>query len=31
MIMNYDEHVLVNNFKFGVICQKFGQVCNKAN
>ncbi|KAK7076070.1 Rap1 GTPase-activating protein 1, partial [Halocaridina rubra] len=25
MIVNYDEHVLVNNFKFGLVYQKFGQ------
>lgn len=26
MITNYDEHVLVNKYKFGIIQQKFGQV-----
>ncbi|XP_075920730.1 uncharacterized protein LOC142923471 [Petromyzon marinus] len=26
LIVTYDEHVLSNNFKFGVIYQKFGQV-----
>uniref|UniRef100_A0A915KMI8 Rap-GAP domain-containing protein n=1 Tax=Romanomermis culicivorax TaxID=13658 RepID=A0A915KMI8_ROMCU len=25
MILNYDEHVLVNKYKFGIILQKFGQ------
>lgn len=25
LIANYDEHVLVTNFKFGVLYQKFGQ------
>uniref|UniRef100_A0A915KHD8 Rap-GAP domain-containing protein n=1 Tax=Romanomermis culicivorax TaxID=13658 RepID=A0A915KHD8_ROMCU len=25
MILNYDEHVLVSNYKFGVIYQRFGQ------
>lgn len=25
LIANYDEHVLVSNFKFGVLYQKFGQ------
>lgn len=24
--MTFDEHVISNNFKFGVIYQKFGQV-----
>ncbi|KRZ93473.1 Rap1 GTPase-activating protein 1 [Trichinella sp. T8] len=26
LIMTFDEHVLVNNYKFGIIYQKFGQV-----
>lgn len=26
LIANYDEHVLVSNFKFGVLYQKFGQI-----
>jgi len=26
LLLNFDEHVLTNNFKFGVIYQKFGQV-----
>ena len=26
LIVNYDEHVVVNNYKFGFIYQKFGQV-----
>ncbi|KAJ8912502.1 hypothetical protein NQ315_000678, partial [Exocentrus adspersus] len=26
LIANYDEHVLVTNFKFGVLYQKFGQI-----
>ena len=25
MIVNYDEHVLVNNFKFGLVYQRVGQ------
>lgn len=25
LIATYDEHVLVNNFKFGVLYQKYGQ------
>ena len=25
LIVNYDEHVLTDTFKFGVIYQKFGQ------
>lgn len=25
LILNYDEHVLSNTLKFGIICQKFGQ------
>lgn len=25
LIAGYDEHVLVNNFKFGVLYQKYGQ------
>lgn len=25
MILNYDEHILVNHYKFGVVYQKFGQ------
>ena len=27
LIMAYDEHTLTHCFKFGVIYQKFGQVC----
>lgn len=27
--MTFDEHVISNNFKFGVIYQKFGQVRDK--
>ena len=26
LIVNYDEHVLTNTFKFGVIYQRFAQV-----
>jgi RAP1 GTPase activating protein 1 len=26
LIVNYDEHVLVNSYKFGIIYQKHGQV-----
>jgi len=26
MVVNYDEHVVVNNYKFGCIYQRFGQV-----
>ena len=26
LIVNYDEHLLTNTFKFGIIYQKFGQV-----
>ena len=26
LIVNYDEHVLTNTFKFGVIYQRYGQV-----
>ena len=26
LIVNYDEHVVVNNYKFGCVYQKFGQV-----
>ncbi len=26
LIVNYDEHVLVNSFKFGVVFQKYGQI-----
>ena len=26
LIVTFDEHVISNNFKFGVIYQKFGQV-----
>lgn len=29
LIVTFDEHVISNNFKFGVIYQKFGQVSNK--
>lgn len=28
LIVTFDEHVISNNFKFGVIYQKFGQVIN---
>lgn len=27
LIVTFDEHVISNNFKFGVIYQKLGQVC----
>ena len=30
LILNYDEHVLVNNFKFGVIYQRVGQTHEEA-
>lgn len=30
LIVTFDEHVISNNFKFGVIYQKFGQVSNTA-
>lgn len=30
LIVTFDEHVISNNFKFGVIYQKFGQVSDKA-
>lgn len=30
LIVTFDEHVISNNFKFGVIYQKFGQVSEKA-
>lgn len=30
LLLNYDEHVLVNNFKFGVIYQKVGQTNEEA-
>lgn len=26
LIVTFDEHVISNNFKFGVIYQKYGQV-----
>lgn len=29
LILKYDEHVLTNNYKFGVIYQKFAQVISK--
>lgn len=29
MILKYDEHVLTNTYKFGVIYQRFGQVMYK--
>lgn len=29
LIANYDEHVLVSNFKFGVLYQKFGQTAEE--
>ena len=30
LIVNYDEHVVVNNYKFGLIYQRFGQVTEEA-
>jgi len=30
LLLNFDEHVLVNNFKFGVIYQKIGQTSEEA-
>ena len=30
LLVNYDEHVLVNNFKFGVIYQRVGQTCEES-
>jgi len=30
LIVNYDEHVVVNNYKFGFIYQKFGQVTEES-
>lgn len=30
LIVTFDEHVISNNFKFGVIYQKFGQVSCEA-
>lgn len=30
LLLNYDEHVLVNNFKFGMIYQKLGQTTEEA-
>ena len=30
LIVTFDEHVISNNFKFGVIYQKFGQVSSEA-
>ena len=30
LLVNYDEHVLVNNFKFGVIYQRVGQTSEEA-
>ena len=30
LLVNYDEHVLVNNFKFGVIYQQAGQTSEEA-
>jgi len=30
LLLNYDEHVLVNNFKFGVIYQAVHQTCEEA-
>ncbi|RVE70849.1 hypothetical protein OJAV_G00068720 [Oryzias javanicus] len=29
LIVTFDEHVISNNFKFGVIYQKFGQTCEE--
>lgn len=29
LIVTFDEHVISNNFKFGVIYQKLGQVCSR--
>lgn len=31
LIVTFDEHVISNNFKFGVIYQKFGQVSEKVS
>ena len=28
--MHYDEHVVVNNYKFGAIYQRYGQVTEEA-
>ena len=30
LLVNYDEHVLVNNYKFGVIYQLVGQTSKEA-
>ena len=30
LIVNYDEHVVVNNYKFGIVYQKFGQITEEA-
>ena len=30
LLVNYDEHVLVNNFKFGVIYQRLGQTSEES-
>ena len=30
LLLNYDEHVLVNNFKFGMIYQRVGQCSEEA-
>ena len=30
LLVNYDEHVLVNNYKFGVIYQRAGQTSEEA-
>ncbi|VDM53100.1 unnamed protein product [Angiostrongylus costaricensis] len=29
LIVQYDEHVLTNTYKFGVIYQRFGQICEE--
>ncbi|KAL1021009.1 hypothetical protein UPYG_G00007540 [Umbra pygmaea] len=29
LIVTFDEHVISNNFKFGVVYQKFGQTCEE--
>ena len=30
LIVHYDEHVVVNNYKFGAIYQRYGQVTEEA-
>jgi len=30
LIVSYDEHVVVNNYKFGLICQRYGQVTEES-